>query len=300
MENIIIVIASLSIGYILRLKGVLELDSSNVLNKYVLYVSYPAMILLQTPKIHLSSELLIPALIAWCVMMLSAILVFILSKMYGFSKEIVGSLMLVAVLTNSSFLGIPLLSAYMPNENFMPYLLVYDQIGTFLAFATYGTVVVSIFTSKTNVSFKPIFIKIVTFPPFLSLVIALFFIGSEFNQGITKTLEAFALTTVPVALVAAGLQLRLKLPKEEIKPFSLALFIKLIFAPVVAIVLCAIFGLGGVASKVSILEASMAPMITAGAVASMAGLSPRLSSAIVGYGIFISLVSTHIFNRLLS
>lgn len=299
MENIIIVIVSLSIGYILRLKGILELDSSNVLNKYVLYVSYPAMILLQTPKIHFSNELLVPALIAWGVMILSAILIFILSKIFSFSSEITGSLMLVAVLTNSSFLGIPLLSAYMPNDAFMPYLLVYDQIGTFLAFATYGTIVVSIFTSKTNVSFKPIFIKIVTFPPFLSLIIALFFIGSEFNQNITKTLEAFALTTVPVALVAAGIQLRLKLPKEEIKPFGLALFTKLIFAPIVATSLCAIFGLIGVASKVSILEASMAPMITAGAIASMAGLAPRLSSAIVGYGIFISLITTYIFNALI-
>lgn len=36
------------------------------------------------------------------------------------------------------------------------------------------------------------------------------------------------------------------------------------------------------------MEAGMAPMITEGAVASMAGLAPRLSSAIVGYGIILS------------
>ena len=60
--------------------------------------------------------------------------------------------MLVAILTNSSFLGIPLLNTYLPNDNFMPYLLVYDQLGTFLAFAIYGTFIVSIYTSKTKVS----------------------------------------------------------------------------------------------------------------------------------------------------
>jgi hypothetical protein len=40
------------------------------------------------------------------------------------------------------------------------------------------------------------------------------------------------------------------------------------------------------------MEASMAPMITAAAVASMAGLAPRLSSAIVGYGILLSFATT--------
>ena len=113
----------------------------------------------------------------------------------------------------------------------------------------------------------------------------------------TKVLEAFALTTVPVALVAAGLQL--KLPKEDIKPFSVALFVKLIFAPIIAIIVCKIFGWNNLAGTVSILEAAMAPMITAGAIAAMAGLAPRLSSAIVGYGILISFATTYLFKILI-
>ncbi|XQC05030.1 AEC family transporter [Arcobacter cryaerophilus gv. pseudocryaerophilus] len=121
----------------------------------------------------------------------------------------------------------------------------------------------------------------------------------EFHPTITKVLEAFALTTVPVALVAAGLQLQLKLPKEDIKPFSVALFVKLIFAPIIAIIVCKIFGWNNLAGTVSILEAAMAPMITAGAIAAMAGLAPRLSSAIVGYGILISFVTTYLVKILI-
>ncbi|QEP40931.1 putative permease [Arcobacter porcinus] len=274
-------------------------DGSIALNNFVLYVSYPAIVLLQTPKINFSFELMIPVLIAWSVMTLSAVLILVLSKIFDFSKEVTGSLMLVAVLTNSSFLGIPLIETYMPDENFMPYLLVYDQLGTFLAFAIYGTFIVSIYTSKTKITFKLITVKVITFPPFLCLVIALFFVGVEFHPTITKVLEAFAITTVPVALVAAGLQMQLKLPKDDIKPFSVALIIKLIFAPIVAIIVCKIFGWKGLASDVSILEASMAPMITAGAIAAMAGLAPRLSYAIIGYGILISFGTTYIVSLLL-
>ena len=294
MENIVLVLFSLFLGYILNRFRIIQKDGAIDLNKFVLYVSFPAIVLLQTPKINFSLELMIPAIIAWIVMTLSAFLILFLSKLFNFSKEVTGALMLVAILTNSSFLGIPMLSTYLVGQDFMPYLLIYDQFGTFLAFAVYGTFIVSIYTSKTKVTFKLITIKVLTFPPFLCLIIALFFVGVEFHPTIAKVLEIFAITTVPVALVAAGLQLQLILPKEDIKPFSVALIVKLIFAPIVAIIVCKIFGWTGLAATVSILEAAMAPMITAGAIAAMAGLAPRLSSAIVGYGILFSFVTTYI------
>ncbi|HJE02492.1 Membrane transport protein [Aliarcobacter thereius] len=299
MENILLILFALFLGYMLNRLNIMHKDGSIALNKFVLYVSYPAIVLLQTPKINFSFDLMIPVLIAWIVMTLSAVLILFLSKLFNFTKEVTGSLMLVAVLTNSSFLGIPLIETYMPDEDFMPYLLVYDQLGTFLAFAIYGTFIVSIYTSKTKITFKLITIKVITFPPFLCLIIALFFVGVEFHPTITKVLEAFAITTVPVALVAAGLQMQLKLPKDDIKPFSIALIIKLVFAPIVAIIICKIFGWEGLASDVSILEASMAPMITAGAIAAMAGLAPRLSYAIIGYGILISFGTSYIVSLIL-
>ena len=295
MENILLILVALFLGYSLKVAKILQQEASIALNKFVLYVSYPAIVLLQTPKINFSLELMIPAIIAWIVMAFSAGLILLLSRFFAFSKEVTGALLLVAILTNSSFLGIPLLNTYLPNDDFMPFLLVYDQLGTFLAFAIYGTFIVSLYTSKTKVTFKLLTVKVLTFPPFLCLIIALFFVGVEFHPNITKVLEAFALTTVPVALVAAGLQLQLKLPKEDIKPFSVALFVKLIFAPIVAIIICKIFAWDSLAATVSILEAAMAPMITAGAIAAMAGLAPRLSSAIVGYGILISFATTYAF-----
>ncbi len=124
--------------------------------------------------------------------------------------------------------------------------------------------------------------------------------GVEFHPVLSKVLSSFANTIVPIALVAVGLQLQFKLPREDFKPFSVALFIKLIIAPIIAIIICKIFDWNNQASMVSIMEAAMAPMITAGAIASMAGLAPRLSSAIVGYGILISFVTTGILFKLIS
>lgn len=96
------------------------------------------------------------------------------------------------------------------------------------------------------------------------------------------------------------MQLEFKLPKDELKPFGVALCVKLLIAPLIAVVLCYLFSWDTLAAKVSILEAAMAPMITAAAMASMAGLAPRLSSVIVGYGVIFSFLTSYFFYLLIA
>lgn len=299
MENFVLILLAIAIGYGINRLNIFSKDAPTILNQFVIYISLPAMILLQIPKLSFSMDTLIPIIIAWIVMFFSAILVLLLAKIFSFSKEITGSLMLVAIFGNTSFMGIPIVNAYM-GESAMPYVLVYDQLGTFIALAVYGTFIASYYSSKSQITFKIITFKVLTFPPFISLVAALFLMGVEFNPIISKVLAAFSSTIVPMALVAVGLQLQFKLPREDIKPFTLALLIKLLIAPIIAIIICKIFSWNNDVSIVSIMEAGMAPMITAGAIASMAGLAPRLSSAIVGYGILISFITTAILFKMIN
>lgn len=299
MENFALILLAIVIGYVISRLNIFSKDAPTILNQFVIYISLPAMILLQVPKLSFSMDMVIPIVIAWSVMSISAILILLLSKFFSFSREITGCLMLVSILTNSSFLGIPILNAYM-GESALPYVLVYDQLGTFIALATYGTFIASYYSNKTQLTFKIMTLKVLTFPPFISLIASLFLMGIEFNPVISKVLNSFASTIVPIALVAVGLQLKLKLPKEDLKPFSVALSVKLIIAPLIAIGICSLFNWNNQASIVSIMEAGMAPMITAGAIASMAGLAPRLSSAIVGYGILISFITTGVLFRVIA
>jgi predicted permease len=296
VENFILILLCLVLAYSVQKFHIFSEDAPKTLNQFVIYVSLPAMILLQVPKLSFSSELFIPIVIAWIVMALTAVLTLFLSRFFGFSREVTGSLMLVSILTNSSFLGIPIISAYM-GETALPYIMIYDQFGTFLAFALYGTFIVSYYSHKSEVNIKIIAVKIITFPPFLALLIALFLMDVKFDENITKVLAILANTIVPVAVVAVGLQLQLRLTRDELKPFSVSLLIKLVVAPFIAIVIAKLFGWDNQASHVAILEAGMAPMITAGAMASMAGLAPKLSSAIVGYGILFSFLTTGLLYR---
>ncbi|MGA1932283.1 AEC family transporter [Arcobacter sp. YIC-464] len=298
MGNFALIAIAILAGYILQKFKIFPQETSNILNKYIIYIPLPAIILLQVPKLSFSFDVLIPTIIAWLVMAITAVIVLICGKLFSWSKEIVGSLLLVAILTNSSIMGIPIIELYLGSQA-LPYVLIYDQLGTFLALAAYGTFVTAYYSSSGNIHAKVIVKKIVTFPSFIALMVALALLGQEFHPLITEVLTKFANTLVPVALVAVGLQLQFKLPKDDLQPLSIALLIKLILAPLIAYGICILFDWYNLAGKTSIFEAGMAPMITAGAIASMAGLAPRLSTAIVGYGIIFSFLTTYIISILI-
>jgi len=295
MENFALIAIAILVGYVLQKFKIFPEETSNILNKYIIYIPLPAIILLQVPKLTFSFDVLIPTIIAWLVMGFSALIVLFFSKLLSWSKEVTGSLLLVAILTNSSIMGIPIIELYLGEES-LPYVLIYDQLGTFLALAAYGTFVTAYYSVSGNIHAKVIVKKILTFPSFIALVIALLLLGQEFPPLISGVLGQFAATLVPVALVSVGLQLQFKLPKDDLQPLSIALLIKLVLAPIIAIGICYVFGWTNLAGKASIFEAGMAPMITAGAMASMAGLAPRLSVAIVGYGIILSFLTTYILS----
>jgi predicted permease len=293
MENFALIFSAVFLGYFLNKTTLFPKDTPIILNSYILYIALPAMVLLEIPKLEFSYAVMIPVIVAWVVMGLSALLIFLLSRFFGFTKEVTGALLLVGVLGNTSFVGIPVIQAYLGSEA-LGYVLMYDQLGSTIALSTYGTFVAVYYSSTSQVDIKALGKKILTFPPFMALIVALFFMGTTFPPIISTTLHSFSLTIVPLALVAVGLQLRLRLLREELKPMSVALFTTLIFAPLIAFGLSLLFGWNHLSAKVAIMEAAMGPMITAGAIASMAGLAPRLSSSIVGYGILLSFITTAI------
>jgi hypothetical protein len=299
MSNFIIIFLSLFAGYAFAKYKIFPKDGAKTLNLFVIYVSVPAMVLLQVPKLQLDTNFFIPIFIAWTVMSICVAAVLLVCKYFNYSKSITGAMLLVAVLGNTSFVGIPVVSSYY-GDDALGYVMVYDQFGSFIALSIYGSLIVSFYASTATFDLKQTIKKIVLFPPFVSLLIALLLMGASFPAEIQKVLHHLSLTIVPLALVAVGLQLKLKLPKPYLQPFSLALVIKLILAPLVAFMIVILFGFDSLSAKVSILESAMGPMITAAALASMSNLSPRLSSAIVGYGTILTIFTSALWYGLIS
>jgi predicted permease len=288
MENFIFTLSYLIIGMGLRRVSKFPTESANVLNLFVIYVSLPALILLKVPELTISKHLLVPALMPWGMLLFSAILVLILSKIMGWDKGITGSLLLLVPLGNTSFLGIPMVKAFF-GESGIPYAVLYDQLGSFLALATYGTMILAYYGGDEKPKVKSIVWRIVTFPPFIALMLAILLTrGLSYPAPVKTLLMSLSATLIPVVMIAVGFQLTLRLRYTVIKPMVTGLLIKLVVAPVTALFICHILKFEGQAVRVSIFEAGMPPMVSAGALAIVAGLSPHLTAALVGIGLVIS------------
>ena len=167
----------------------------------------------------------------------------------------------------------------------IPYAVLYDQFGSFLALSTYGTLILALYGSGSRPGIVSILKRVFLFPPFLALVAALFMHGKTYPDWMSTFLSMAAASMVPVVMVAIGFQMRLFLPKDELLPLAGGLGIRLLLTPIIFLYICKITGLSDPATLVSLFETAMPPMVTAGALASIAGLKPRLSSAMAAYGI---------------
>jgi predicted permease len=291
MDNFFLILAYLAIGVLLRRLPTMPENSGIALNMYVLYVALPALILKSVPKLQLSAELLIPAVTPWLLLVAVVATVLLLSRLLNWSRDVTGALLIVLPLGNTSFLGFPMTEALFGSAA-MPYAVVYDQVGSFIALATYVTIVAALFSpTASQPSMRAIVIKIVTFPSFIALVLGLLLRGSSYPPFAATLIDNLAATLVPVVMVAVGFALTIKFSKSEISPLLSALAIKLALMPALAALLWFSLGQRGMAVNISIFQAAMPPMISAGAIAIMAGLAPRLVSGIIGIGILLGLVT---------
>lgn len=291
MENFYLVLAYLLIGVLLRRLPAMPENSGLVLNIYVLYVALPALILKNIKLLEFSFTLLIPALTPWLLLVVVVATVLTLSKLFNWPRDVTGALLVVLPLGNTSFLGFPMTEALF-GQSAMPYAVVYDQVGSFIALATYVTIVAAIYSpTMSKPTPKAILLKIISFPSFIALAAGLLLRDLSLPPLANSLINNLAATLVPVVMIAVGFQLSFRFSKSEVAPLVSALGIKLLLMPLCAWLIWTALGQTGVAVQISIFQAAMPPMISAGAIAIMAGLAPRLVSGIIGFGILFGLVS---------
>lgn len=299
MENFVVTIVCLLIGMAIKRTPDFPAETGKVLNVFVIYVSLPALVLLKIPDLVFSQNLLIPAFMPWLMLLLSASAIVLLSKFLQWDRGTTGCLLLLIPLGNTSFLGIPMVKAFF-GEQAIPYAVLYDQLGSFLALATYGSAILAFYGSGGNQrTLQDIIKKILSFPPFITLILALTLKSLTYPPIMVGVLKVLAATLVPLVMIAVGFQLTLQLDKEVVSQLGIGLAIKLVAAPLTALLLCKIAGFEGEATQVAIFESGMPPMVSAGALAILANLSPKLTAALVGIGIMLSFITLPLLHQLL-
>ncbi|TDR47597.1 hypothetical protein DFR29_102257 [Tahibacter aquaticus] len=284
------VLLLLALGRTLSWRRLVPDSAPDALNIVVLYICMPASILLQVPKLQFSSTTLSVVLVPWLLLGFSTLLVLGAARLWRLQRADTAVLLLEVPLGNTSFLGyalVPVLASHAA----MPFAVLYDQFGSFLILSTFGLSVIAVYSGGARPSPAVVLGRVMRFPPFLALVFALTLMPAQPPEEIVKVLQQLANAMLPMVGLALGMQLRLRLPRAQLLPLGLGLCGKLLVVPALAWALSLLLGLHPDARAAVVLESAMPPMITAAALAAMARLSPELGSALVGYGVVLSMLT---------
>jgi predicted permease len=268
------------------------------LNWWVINVALPALVLELIPRLHFDPQLWFPIAAMWLAFGGAWLLFGLLGPRLGWSRGRTGALILVCGLGNTSFMGYPLMQALYGQPG-LTLAVVADQLGAFPVLASAGIVVACLYAGRAP---EPAVIvrRIATFPAFVALLVG---IAVGMVGGWPPVMDAvfapLGATLTPLALFSVGLQFRFHPGERQLVAASLGLGWKLLLAPLACWMLGIAAGVGGLVLSVGVLQAAMAPMVSATILADEYGLDPPLANTILGAGIVLSLLSVPLGSLLL-
>jgi len=290
-----LVLTCLIAGYLCARLGAVPEGGADALNRFVIYVCLPAVVLRLVPKLAWRPGLAVLVVTPWLLVLVSFVLVSGIARVARWSRAVQGALLLCVPLGNTSFLGFPMIEALLGRDA-LKFAVLYDQLGSFLVLSTYGILVAARFSGMGAPTPRALVMRILRFPPLVALLLAR--VLPPHPGPVEVVLERLGDSLVPVAMFAVGLKLELRPPKEW-GALAFGLSTKMVALPLLALGIARALGAPPLPFRVAVLESAMPPMITAGALATMFGLAPELAAALVGYGVLAAVVVLPLWARLL-
>ena len=287
MNNLILLILCFVAGMLLHRFRRLPENAHTTLNNFIIYVSLPALTLLYIHSLKINGNVVLMAAMAWIYFALAAVFFLPVGRWLNWSRGTTGAMMLMGGLGNTSFFGLPMIEAFYGHEQVVNGIIV-DQLGSFLVLSTCGIIVSGVYSSGKPTPGEIVW-RIVAFPPFIALVLALLLIPVSYPDWLTAVLKRLGDTLAPMALLSVGFQLRMGHVAERARELAIGLGFKLLLAPLLVYVLYVpLLGAHGVPIRVTLFESAMPPMIAAAILAAEHDLDPELSTLMVAAGIIAS------------
>lgn len=287
MTNLILLALCFLLGMALRHAGKLPEHAPSAFNSFIIHISLPALTLLYVHDLRWEPSNALAAAMAWLHFGLAAGFFWGIGKALKLPRATIGALMLTGGMGNTSFFGLPMIETFYGKEGLSTGIIV-DQLGSFLVLSTFGILTANLYSSGTT-SANAILRKILLFPPFIALLVALALIPVDYPMWAVTLLKRLGDTLAPLALVSVGFQLRLGHLGGNRRNLAIGLVFKLLLAPLALFLLYVeLIGASGPVIQVTLFEAAMPPMITAGIIAAEHDLDPPLANLMVAVGLLLS------------
>ena len=291
MSNFILLIFCMVAGILLRRSRRLPDGAHATLNTVIVYLALPAVTLHTLHSFQFDRSQLWPILMPWILFAIGAAAFWLIGRWLGLSRASIGALTLVGGLGNTSFVGLPMIESLQGRDGLGLGLLI-DQLGSYLVLSTVGVFAAALYAAGEQAGARATALKIASFPPFIALVAALLLRSVPLPVDVDKVLIRMGDMLAPLALISVGFQLRIDAIGRQARLLGLGLGYKLLVCPALVIgVLWLIDAEIDMTTHVSVIEASMPPMIGAGIVAAQAKLDAPLVSTMIGIGIPLGLMT---------
>ncbi len=290
MDNFFLIFICLISGFLIRRFIDLPKDSHKSINMWILYIALPAVSFKYIPYINWNKELILPILtpiITW-------IGAYIFISIYSLKKNIniidKATLILTCGLSNTSFLGFPLISAYF-GENNLSIAIIIDQIN-FLVFSSLGLITAIKSNQENKIDIISVIKKVIKFPPLIGFICALILPNFINLTLFSSLIDKLSNTVSPLALFSIGLQLNITDWRKEVNNLSFGLFYKLLIAPTLIYLVASFFSIKGNILNVSIFESAMPSLVSSYILIDEYKLNSKLANLMIGLGIILSFFTT--------
>lgn len=294
----LVAILAFLIGFFLKKHKKCPSNLYHLVNQFIIFFCLPSISLLKIPSLEFNGQMIHLVITAWLIFFGGIPFFYLFSKIFNWSKETLVCLIVVCGLGNTAFFGLPIIAALF-GEKALTYAVFIDQPGSFLIISTIGTAL-CIIASSGKISIPQILFKLLTFPPFIAFLFAVFI--PIHPSGFLKEIMLFLIKIIgPLALFSLGLQFSINLKETEWLPLSLGLFYRLLLGPfLVMLYLKLFYGKTDLINTIGIMENAMAPMMTAAIITGKYNLNPKLGNNLVTIGVPISFITLCIWKLILT
>lgn len=256
---------------------VLHVDSRGV-GRIVFYVFSPVLIfdLLIKNQLKLSEAASVIGFTVSIVVVVGLI-TYGLGKLLKVERTALISIMITSMFANTGNYGLPLVS-FAFGDKALPYAGIYF-VTTTLLFYSLGVLLASL----GHMNFKDAALGLFKVPTLYAVLLALFVnaFHYELPLALERAVDLASGGTIPLMLVLLGLQMTQVEFSTNLRPLQLSVFMRLIVAPILALLITALYGIQGVARQGAMTQASMPSMVSATVLAAEYNLDSKLIAAVV-------------------
>jgi predicted permease len=274
-NNILPIVFLASAGF--ALGKMLQIDPRS-LGRVVFYVFSPILIfdLLVQNQLKLK-EAAVVALFALCFILSIGVITLVAGTLFKLERPALIAILITTMFANTGNYGLPLVS-FAFGEQALSYAGIYF-VTTTLLFYTLGVFLASL----GHMSLKEALIGLLRIPTLyavlLAILINLFHI--QIPTPASRAVELAAGGSIPLMLILLGVQLTSLEFSEHQRALQLSVGLRLIVAPLLALLFAALFGLQTLPRQASVTEASMPGMVSATVLATEYELDTKLVTAVI-------------------